>query len=47
MTEEFIAKMRRDFDEICAKGLMSVDETDWLAFQAGYIACLKRFGGRK
>ncbi len=45
LSEEFLAKVRKDFNTLCEKKLMSVDETDWLPYKAGYIDCLKRFGG--
>lgn len=45
LSEELLEKIRKDFIAICAKGLMAVDETDWLPYKAGYLDALRRFGG--
>lgn len=37
LSEEFIAKIKKDFGDRPV--------SDWKAFLAGYMACLKRFGG--
>lgn len=44
-SEQLLEKIRKDFNTICEKNLMSVDETDWLPYKAGYLDCLRRFGG--
>ena len=40
MTEEFIERVERDY---------AAEESalDWDSYLAGYMACLKRFGGKK
>lgn len=38
--ELLVAKARKDFDAC------HLDESDWHAFYLGYLAALKRFGGR-
>jgi hypothetical protein len=38
MTSEFIERVKRDYDKEEIK-------PDWNSYLAGYIACLKRFGG--
>lgn len=44
ISKELEEKIRKDFNVVCAKGLMSVDETDWLPYRAGYLDALRRFG---
>lgn len=39
MTTEFIKRAKRDFDS-------EKSNSDFNSYLAGYIACLKRFGGR-
>lgn len=46
ISKELEEKIRKDFNVVCAKGLMSVDETDWLPYKAGYLDALRRFGGQ-
>jgi len=41
LSDEFIAKVRKDFDN------SGLESWQWDTFLKGYIACLKRFGGRK
>lgn len=40
MSPEFIKKVKQDYDS-------SNVELQWESYLAGYIACLKRFGGVK
>lgn len=40
MTPEFLERVRRDYDR-------EHSELDWKAYLAGYLAGIKRFGGRK
>lgn len=40
MTEEFLERVRRDY-------AAESSELDWPAYLAGYIAAVKRFGGRR
>ena len=39
MTAEFIERAKRDY-------VAEQSELDWNSYLAGYIACLKRFGGK-
>jgi|TARA_R110000851_G_scaffold180244_2_gene327424 hypothetical protein len=40
MTDEFIKRVKRDYEA-------EQSTLDWEGYLAGYIACLKRFGGNK
>ena len=40
MTPEFINRVKRDYET-------EQSTVDWDSYLAGYIACLKRFGGKK
>jgi hypothetical protein len=44
LSDEFLAKVRKDFADYCQS--KDIDEYfDFNTYLAGYIACLKRFGG--
>jgi hypothetical protein len=40
MTHEFIERVKRDYEA-------EQSTLDWEGYLAGYIACLKRFGGKR
>lgn len=39
MTPEFLEKARKDYEQLTS-------DIDWQSFLKGYIAAVKRFGGR-